>query len=97
MTLFRCRTLAFLSLSAAMPAQLLAQTSEPAPVPTLVPTPVEPDVKFAEKVAEKRVFLPADFERFAPKTALDMVNQLPGFTLVSASSDRGLGQASENV
>lgn len=97
MTVFHCRTLAFLSLSAAMPAQLLAQTSEPAPVPTPAPTPAEPDATFAEKLAEKRVFLPADFERFAPRTALDMVNQLPGFTLVSASSDRGLGQASENV
>jgi outer membrane receptor for ferrienterochelin and colicins len=86
MTVFRCRTLACLGLSAAMPAQLLAQTSEPAPA-------AQP----ADAASQKRVFLPADFERFAPKTALDMVNQLPGFTLVSASSDRGLGQASENL
>ncbi|HEY1124776.1 MAG TPA: TonB-dependent receptor [Sphingobium sp.] len=89
MTLFRCRTFAFLSLTTALPAQVLAQTPAPAPV--------EPDTKFAEGVAEKRVFLPEDFAKFAPKTAADMIDQLPSFTVNSTSSDRGLGQASENV
>ncbi|MEQ7874446.1 TonB-dependent receptor plug domain-containing protein [Sphingomonas sp. ASV193] len=46
---------------------------------------------------EKHVFTPADFARFAPKTAYDMITELPGFSLQQASSDRGLGQASENV
>ena len=46
----------------------------------------------------KRVYTPADFARFAPKTALDMLAQVPSFTIRSAdTSERGLGQASENV
>ena len=47
--------------------------------------------------AGKRVFTPADFARFAPKTAYDMLVQVPGFTIRSADQERGLGQASENV
>jgi hypothetical protein len=47
--------------------------------------------------AAKRSYVPADFARFAPKTAYDMLNQVPGFTIISADNERGLGQASENV
>jgi outer membrane receptor for ferrienterochelin and colicins len=47
--------------------------------------------------AQQRVFTPADFARFAPKTAYDMIVQLPGFVLRGADQERGLGQASENV
>ena len=46
----------------------------------------------------KRVFTPADFTRFAPRTALDMLNQVPGFSIRGEdTSSRGLGQASGNV
>ncbi|MEO6581017.1 MAG: TonB-dependent receptor [Sphingomicrobium sp.] len=45
----------------------------------------------------KRVYAPADFARFSPKTAYDMLVQVPGFTIRSADQERGLGQASENV
>lgn len=46
----------------------------------------------------KRVYTPADFTRFAPKTALDMLNQVPGFTIRGENGgERGLGQASGNV
>jgi len=51
----------------------------------------------ASAAATKRVFSPADFARFAPKTAYDMLVQVPGFTIRSADQERGLGQASENV
>ncbi len=37
------------------------------------------------------------FKRFAPLTASDMVRQLPGFSVSDVSSDRGLGEASQNV
>ena len=47
--------------------------------------------------AGKRVYTPADFARFAPKTAYDMLVQVPSFTIRSADQERGLGQASENV
>jgi len=44
-----------------------------------------------------KVFTPADFARFAPNTAYDMLSQVPGFTIRAADTTRGLGQASENV
>jgi outer membrane receptor for ferrienterochelin and colicins len=61
----------------------------PPPVPSEVaPTTSEPG---------KQVYTPADFVRFAPKTAFDMLAQVPGFTIRQADQERGLGQASENV
>jgi hypothetical protein len=68
-------------------AQAGAPVSDPAVVPAPVPT----------AAGSKRIFTPADFARFAPKTAYDMVVQLPGFTIRVADRERGLGQASENV
>ena len=47
--------------------------------------------------AGKRQYTPADFTRFAPRNALDMLRQVPGFSIREASEERGLGQASENV
>ena len=64
-----------------------AQSSDPAAVPA-------PEAK---PVGNKRVYTPADFARFAPKTAYDMLVQVPGFSIHSADQERGLGQASENV
>ena len=45
----------------------------------------------------RRVFTPEDFERFAPRNALDMAEQIPGFSIRSDDGDRGLGQANTNV
>ena len=47
--------------------------------------------------AAKRSYAPADFARFAPKTAYDMLVQVPGFVIRAAEVERGLGQASENI
>jgi len=46
-----------------------------------------------------RVFTPMDFERFAPRNALDMLNRVPGFSIQGQDEEegRGLGQASTNV
>lgn len=45
-----------------------------------------------------RTYTPADFARFAPRSALDMLNQVPGFAIVASDTDRrGLGRASGNV
>ena len=70
-----------------LPGQALAQEAGPAvaPAPAAVP------------VAGKRVFTAADFARFAPKTAYDMLTQVPGFSIRTPDEERGLGQASENV
>jgi hypothetical protein len=43
------------------------------------------------------VYPAAFFARYAPKNALDMLNQLPGFSLTNADQNRGLGEASVNV
>lgn len=45
----------------------------------------------------KQVYLPAYFERFGPKTALDMLNNVPGFVVRQADQQRGLGQGGTNV
>jgi hypothetical protein len=47
--------------------------------------------------ASDRTYVPADFARFAPQNALDMLNQAPGFTIRQATVERGLGQATGNV
>jgi outer membrane receptor for ferrienterochelin and colicins len=71
----------------AVPNEAWSQTSDPAVVPPPGSIPI----------AGKRVFTPGDFARFAPKSAYDMLVQVPGFSIRTASQERGLGQASENV
>ena len=61
------------------------------------PPPAATDVATADSATGKRIYTPADFARFAPKNAYDMLVQVPGFTIRSADRERGLGQASENV
>ena len=76
-------------------SSLLAGIAAIAATPAIArsPAPVT-----ASPTAAKRVYSPADFARFAPKTAYDMLAQVPGFTIQGVdTSNRGLGQASENV
>ena len=72
-----------LMLLAGITATAAPALSQPAPV--------------APATTARRTFVPADFARFAPRTAYDMLVQLPGFTIRTAVEERGLGQASENV
>lgn len=65
-------------------------------VAQVAPVPAAPDAVVANDVGAQ-VFSPADFARFAPRSALDMVEKLPDFTLIAVDGDRGLGQASENI
>lgn len=58
--------------------------------------PPEPTLPAA--VAGAQSYTPADFARFAPRTAIDMLRQVPGFTIQQGdTSRRGLGQATTNV
>ncbi len=75
-----------------LPSPAIAQTA-PTSDPAVVPPPPAQPVTATGKL----VYTPADFARFAPKTAYDMLIQVPSFTIRAASTDRGLGQASENV
>jgi hypothetical protein len=83
--------LGFASLTA-LSAPAVAQEAAPAPTTGDAPAPV------SAPAGTKRIFTPADFARFAPRTALDMLNQVPGFSIRGEdTSSRGLGQASGNV
>src|SRR5215208_772091 len=44
-----------------------------------------------------RTYTPADFVQFAPRTALDMLNRVPGFGIKQEAEERGLGEATGNV
>lgn len=58
----------------------------------------EPASDTAAEFAPENVYEPSYFERFAPRNALDMVRQIPGFNLQGGGDGgRGLGQADENV
>ena len=72
--------------SAPVPAFAQAAPDAPPPEPTLPAT-----------VEGAKSYTPADFARFAPKTALDMLRQVPGFIIEEADERRGLGQASANI
>lgn len=73
---------------AALPGIALAQDAPaaPAPAPTATTT-----------TTPLRSFAPDYFDRFAPRTALDMVRQIPGFSIAEGEDRRGLGQGGSNV
>src|SRR3954468_14476005 len=84
-----------LSLLAGTATILAAPLAAQAAAPTSDPAAVSPPKGL--NAITKRVYTPADFARFAPKTAYDMLIQVPSFTIRTADQERGLGQASENV
>ncbi|MGX7894646.1 TonB-dependent receptor plug domain-containing protein [Tsuneonella sp. HG222] len=85
---------ATLALAAAVAVPAAAQ-SPTQPEPQVEGT--DPGPPAVQTGAGARVFTAADFVRFSPKTAYDMLVQVPGFSIRQANTDRGLGQASENV
>ena len=60
------------------------------PLPLYAQTPAAPS-------EDTRTFTIADFDQFAPRTALDMVSRIPGFSISGSDGQRGFGQAQENV
>lgn len=73
-------------------------------VPAMAQVPPEVALAAAPLAeAGTQVYLPHDFAAFGPRTALDMVQQLPGFSIEGAGNggaggqSRGLGQATGNV
>ena len=53
---------------------------------------------FALESPELRAYAPEYFQQFSPKSALDMAEQIPGFTISGGNNNgRGLGQGSGNV
>ena len=47
--------------------------------------------------AIRQTYYPTDFSQFAPRSALDLVKQVPGFNIDEGGDDRGFGQADSNV
>ncbi|MFL6734454.1 MAG: TonB-dependent receptor [Sphingomicrobium sp.] len=92
MSLLRRSKIALLAgIAMIAPVHAAAQTASATTDPAVVPPPQ------ATTAGTKRVYTPADFTRFAPKTAYDMLVQVPSFTIRQAEIERGLGQASENI
>jgi hypothetical protein len=100
------RAFAILLLSGAAP--LTAQTPASPPPDPDVPTPTEtapadpnaPPPAEAPATARQgtRSYAPADFARFSPCSALDMLNNVPGFSIDAGDTTRrGLGEATSNV
>ncbi len=83
---------ALLLASCVFPSVVSAQTpAENRPADTATAT-LEPRTENGRQIYEATQFV-----RFAPQTALDMVRQIPGFSITQVSGDRGLGEASQNV
>jgi outer membrane receptor for ferrienterochelin and colicins len=54
-------------------------------------------VPVAAQTEGPRTYVPGDFAQFAPQTALDMLNRVPGFSVKQEDLERGLGEATGNV
>ncbi|MES2754127.1 MAG: TonB-dependent receptor plug domain-containing protein [Pseudomonadota bacterium] len=80
---------------------LMAATAQATPAADQPPAPAAdappPVATLPAAVEGAKTYTPADFARFAPKTALDMLRQVPGFTIREQADQRGLGQATGNV
>lgn len=71
----------------AIAAPAFAESSDDAATTPAAPAPTD----------GREVYAPAYFARFAPKSALDMLAQVPGFSIREDDQGRGLGQANTNV
>src|SRR6202008_2154878 len=61
-------------------------------LPLFAQTPTPPPA-----AESPRVYVPAAFAKFWPRTALEMLNRGPGFGIKEETDERGLGEASGNV
>jgi outer membrane receptor for ferrienterochelin and colicins len=57
----------------------------------------DPPPPAATTTADAKVYTPADFTRYSPNNALDMLVKVPGFVIKQEDSERGMGQATGNV
>lgn len=87
---------ASLAAIAAALSALPALAQEAAPTGD-TPPPAPTESAASANSAARQVFTPADFARYAPKNANDMLAQVPGFSIRDSENLRGLGQATGNV
>ena len=76
-----------------LPAAAVAQDEEPAA------ESAEAMEGSVARSGQGQIYEPAYFAQYAPRTALDMIEQVPGFQISGGGGNggRGLGQANENV
>ena len=55
------------------------------------------DASSTKEDAIRQTYYPEDFSQFVPRSALDLVKQVPGFNIDEGGGDRGFGQADTNV
>lgn len=97
-----CTAAALVALATRVQAQDMPPILEPptadAPPPARTPAPVaSPDAPVALAPGPD-VYTPADFVQYAPRSALDMLQQVPGFNIQeTVGQGRGLGEATGNV
>ncbi len=88
----KCRSLLAIAATATAPFGLLPSPAL-AQDETVATGQLQPRIENGRQIYEA-----GQFDRFTPRTALDMVRQVPGFTIDRGDgSRRGLGQADENV
>lgn len=75
----------------------LPASAQEAPASSTPSSEAAPSDMPAPDANTRSTFTPEDFARFAPRTALDMARQVPGFAIRDTDDARGLGQADTNV
>ena len=75
----------------------LSPAPEPKPASTATPPGGGEGPASSISSAVRQTYAPEQFDRFAPRSALDMVRQVPGFAIREGGDSRGFGQADTNV
>lgn len=90
------RWTSLIAVAAALSTPVSAQETAPPTGDTPPPAPAEVPAGGISSAA-RQIYTPADFARYAPKNAYDMLIQVPSFQIRDNENLRGLGQATGNV
>ncbi|RYD43712.1 MAG: TonB-dependent receptor [Sphingomonadales bacterium] len=90
------RWTSLIAVAAALSTPVSAQETAPPTGDTPPPAPTEVPAGGISNAA-RQVYTPADFVRYAPNNAYDMLIQVPSFQIRDNENLRGLGQATGNV
>jgi len=89
------RWTSLIAVAAVLSTPVLAQETAAPTGDTPPPAPTE--IAPTATSTARQVYTPADFARYAPKNAYDMLIQVPSFQIRDNENLRGLGQATGNV
>jgi outer membrane receptor for ferrienterochelin and colicins len=97
LTAFLCGIIGTAPMARAQDVTPPAQESAKNPIPPTANTVLLPDRLVARTEGGRQIYDADVFAVFVPQTAGDMIGRIPGFIITGGNSDRGLGEASENV